>query len=203
MRTLVLSIAAGWLIANAAIAGECCKAPPTCGEVQTCGGPNCCGHCGCKCCCEKYCQVVCEMKEIKKFCWVVHCEDFCASLPGCPGHCRNTNGGCCEACERMVQGNGCGCGKKCCDPCAVEESKCRVPPKCGNVRTRKTLEKKEIICKIPCYKCVVVYCCPHCGAECGAPQPAAPAPAAPAPSAPGKTTDNAPMPPLATASANP
>jgi hypothetical protein len=37
------------------------------------------------------------------------------------------------------------------------------------VRQRKVLEKREIICLVPCYKCVVVYCCPNCGAdhECG------------------------------------
>ena len=67
-------------------------------------------------------------------------------------------------------------------------------------RMKKTLEKKEIICKAPAYKCVVVYCCPSCGAcrECGAqPAPAKPAALSPTP-APGKTTKNSP-PPLASA----
>jgi hypothetical protein len=72
-------------------------------------------------------------------------------------------------------------------------------PNCGKVRTKKTLEKKEITCKIPSYKCVVVYVCPKCGSKCseGA-QPEPPSPEAPAPPlapAPApKTTITAPPP---------
>jgi hypothetical protein len=65
------------------------------------------------------------------------------------------------------------------------------------VREKKTLEKKEVVCKVPSYKCVVVYCCPQCGGEEKA-APSAPPPAkpeAPAP-APGRTTLEAPMPPV-------
>jgi hypothetical protein len=193
MRTFVLSLAVGWLLANASVAMEACKTPAACAEVQTCGSTDHCGRCGSCCACEKYCRVVRETKEIKKTVWVVKCEDFCVPLPNC-GH-----GGCggCEACkaaENCGAEPACndGCGTKC-DPCTVEKNKCIVPPKCGKVREKKTLEKKEIVCKVPSYKCVVVYCCPNCGAqECGAEK----APAAPA-SAPSKTTQNAPLPPLA------
>jgi hypothetical protein len=33
MRTLVLSLAVGWLAASAAIAADACKPPAACGEV--------------------------------------------------------------------------------------------------------------------------------------------------------------------------
>ena len=72
------------------------------------------------------------------------------------------------------------------------------PPKCGHVRCRKKLVKKEITCEVPVYKCVVEYvCCDCCGPSCGvctepaAPMPTAtgapaeaPIPAAPIPAAP-------------------
>jgi hypothetical protein len=91
--------------------------------------------------------VVCEMKTITKHCWCVECEEFCAPLPnlGLDGK------GCCASCG--VQG----CGGSCpsgCDACP--------PPKCGKVRSRKRLIKKEITYQVPVYKCVVV---PTCG--CG------------------------------------
>jgi hypothetical protein len=207
MRTITLSLAIGWLIANAAIAGEACKAPAACTEVETRGSPNCCGNCGCHCGCEKYCKVVCETKEVKKTVWAVHCSDFCAPLPNCGCH----GCGCGEACKAGAAEAAC-CqsdGKKC-NPCASEENKCIVPPKCGKVREKKTLEKKEVTCKVPSYKCVVVYCCPHCGAEqCNdqSAPPAAPSPVKPAtpPSAPvpSKATQDSPLPPVAaTASVN-
>ena len=205
MRTLVLSLAIGWLLADAAAATEACKTPAACTEVQTCGSADHCGRCGSRCPCEKYCRVVCETKEVKKTVWVVTCSDFCAPLPNCGhkgcGNCAACNAG--EACgAEPACSDGCGGAK--CDPCAVEKNKCLVPPKCGKVREKKTLEKKEIVCKVPSYKCVVVYACSNCGGqECGgekAPATApANAPAAPAP-APSKTTQNAPLPPIVGAS---
>jgi hypothetical protein len=180
MRPFVLFSAVAWLIAGTAVAGEPCKLPAACGEAQACGSPNCCGRCGCSCACEKFCRVVCEMKEVKKTCWVVKCQDFCAPLPGCKhGCCERGDGG--EPCPGEA---GCpnDCHKKC-NPCAGEEKKCFVPPKCGKVRERKVLEKKEVICRVPSYKCVVVYCCPQCGADFdsgGRPAPPpGPAPAKP------------------------
>jgi hypothetical protein len=203
MRTFVLSLAIGCVMASAAIAAEAGNSPAACTEVQTCGSPNCCAHCGCCCKCEKHCQLVCETKEVKKSVWVVHCQDFCAPLPGC-GH----NGCCdCEACQAAraceAQATCCEGGNGKCNPCAKEENKRLVPPKCGKVREKKTLEKKEVVCKVPSYKCIVVYCCPQCGAQqCqGAePQPAPATPAAPtmAPPAPMpmKTTLLPPAPPV-------
>jgi hypothetical protein len=160
MRTFVLSLAMSCLIVNAAIAGEACKAPAACGEVETCGSTHHCGRCGCNCCCEKHCQVVCETKEVKKTVWVVHCEDFCAPMPSCGHGC-----GCGEACEAGAAEAACCRSCDRCNPCARDENKRIVQPNCGKVREKKTLEKKEVICEVPSYKCVVVYCCPHCGTE--------------------------------------
>lgn len=90
MRTLVLSMAMGMLIVSAAAASDAGdNIPAACKEVQTCGAPDCCAHCGCHACCEKYCRVVCEMKEVKKTVWVVKCEDFCTHCP--VAHCNAMN----------------------------------------------------------------------------------------------------------------
>jgi hypothetical protein len=158
-----------------AIADEACKAPEACKEVQTCGSENCCSHCGRHCGCEKSCKIVCEMKNVKKTVWVVHCGEVCTMLPGCPlsGHCCDKN---CKECNQFpckeCEANG---GK--CNACASLENRNYNTPKCGRVRESKTLEKKEITCKVPTYKCVVVYSCPQCNQEKGeAPAPATPAP---------------------------
>jgi hypothetical protein len=202
MRMLTLSVAVGLLIAGTAIAADACKQPPACTEVQTCGSAERCAHCGRVCQCEKHCQVVCEMKEVKKHVWVVKCEDFCTSMPSCKHGC-----GCCGACkagETCTAAPTCDEGCKHCDPCAAEGKKCVIPPKCGKVRTKKTLEKKEVVCKVPSYKCVVVYSCPNCECNqgCDGQQVAPEAPKAPAPApAPGKTTiQEAPLPPAMGAS---
>jgi len=191
VRIFVLSLAIAWLIAAPALASDACKSPAACAEAQTRGSPDQCGHCGRHCGCEKHCRVVRETKEVKKHVWVVKCSDFCAPLPNCGRSC----GGCgnCEACAAEAA-RGEGCDKKC-DPCARENDKCLVPPKCGKVREKKTLEKKEITCKVPSYKCVVVYACSRCGArECGDDK------ATPAAPAPGETTQDPPLPPVVGAS---
>jgi hypothetical protein len=195
MRNLALPLALGCLIASATIAGEPSKTPSPCGEAQTCGSPALCGRCGNHCCCEKYCKIVCEMKEVKKTVWVVKCSEFCTMMPNC-GHDDCCGCESCQAGKSCAEPScGCECGKKC-DPCAAENNKCYVPPKCGKIREKKTLEKKEVVCKVPSYKCVVVYCCPQCGGEEKA-SPSAPPPANPAPSpAPSKTTLDAPLPPI-------
>jgi len=183
---------ASWLFAlgvlmagGAAVVGEDVKAPAACREVQTYGSPDCCARCGSACPCEKHCRVVCEMKEIKKTVWEVHCEDFCAPLPqlGRCG-CRACGDSCSDDARCGVEG----CDGSQCDPCAVENGKNYVPPKCGKVRGKKTLVKKEVVCKVPSYKCVVVYACPNCGGCDGA--EAEKAPAAPEP----KTAPPAPLP---------
>lgn len=205
MRTFLISLAIAVLVASAAIAADTCNVPAACKEVQTCGAPDSCGRCGCRASCEKYCRVVSEMKEVKKTVWVVKCDDFCAPLPRCPLQCAEGCGSCgkegCPAasCE--------GCGKSC-DPCANLENRNYIPPKCGKVRNKKTLEKKEVVCKIPAYKCVVVYACANCGPNCGGEKTEPPAPSAtspaptmpPAPPPPSKTTHDAPLPSIVSAS---
>jgi hypothetical protein len=200
MKIYALSLALGLLTTGNALAADTCTppAPEACKEVQTCGSPDCCAHCGGHGCCQKYCRVVCEMKEVKKTVWAVKCEDFCAPLPSCPLHCNE----CCKSCQEescKVCTCGTDCGKTC-DPCADLENRNYYPPNCGKVRTKKTLEKKEITCKIPSYKCVVVYACPECGQKCAegakseSSPPAAPEPPpAPAPT-PTKTTVTMPSP---------
>lgn len=201
MRIFLISLAIGMLIVYAAVApadiGNA-TASEACSEVQTCGDPNCCAHCGCHACCEKYCRVVCEMKEVKKTVWVVKCEDFCAPLPGCPCDCGDG----CESCDKKACNEpGCeNCCGKSCDPCTSIENRNYVPPKCGKVRTKKTLEKKEITCTIPSYRCVVVYACANCGAKCGGEKAEPQTPAAPLPAPAPKTTQNALHQPLVSTS---
>jgi hypothetical protein len=202
MRIVTLSLAIAWLAVGTTMAADACKAPPACTEVQTCGEADHCGRCGCAGKCEKRCYIVCEMKEIKKHVWIVHCEEFAPLLPGCGKGCNGC--GCCDADQGCVAEPACcgGCDKGC-DPCAAEKNKCLVPPKCGKIRTTKKLEKKEVVCKVPRYKCVVVYCCPSCCAHEGCDsQPTAPVPgkpAAPAPT-PAKAVETAPLPPAANVS---
>jgi hypothetical protein len=90
----------------------------------------------------------------------------------------------------------CGKCKNCCDPCAVENAKKIVPPKCGIVRCKKTLEKKEVTCKVPGYKCIPVCpCCDGCGTGCGA-QGGPPAEEKPADATKATTLQRLPMAPL-------
>jgi hypothetical protein len=203
MKTIVisLSLAVGWLAADAAVAAEPCKTPGACAEVQTCGGPRCCANCGSACQCEKRCQVVCQMKEVKKTVWVVRCEEFCPLLPRCGhGGCKGCDGCGSSAGTETCESPGCRehCGKKC-DPCAAEKNKHYVPPKCGKMRTKKILEKKEVVCLVPSYKCVVVYACPSCcGSQNGDEQaPAAPTKPAtpPPPPQPDRNAERAPLSP--------
>lgn len=206
MKRILISLAASLLVGGASYAGDACAKPETCGPTEICGSPDCCGRCGYKGCCEKHCKIVCEMKEVKKHVWEVKCEEFCPLLPSCG---RDS---CCDNCgQKCAEGEVCcgDCKEKSCDPCAGENEKAdrMKTPTCGKMRVKKTLVKKEVICKAPSYKCVVVYSCANCGAqECNgesvSPAPAKPtAPRAPAPApAPPKTTQTAPLPPVAGAS---
>jgi hypothetical protein len=196
MKIYALSMTLGVLIASSALAADanCVPAPEACKEVQTCGSSDCCAHCGNHACCEKYCKVVCEMKEVKKTVWVVKCSDFCAPLPACPlNSCDGCKSGCkddsCTQCD--------GCSDKSCDPCASLENRNYRQPNCGKVRGKKTLEKKEITCKIPSYKCVVVYACAGCGCKLDDCQKSeTQAPTNPNPTPAPKTTNVAPLPPI-------
>ena len=143
MRTYALSLAIGLLITSS---GNCrgsrqCSCPGACKEVQTCGAPDCCANCGSRGCCEKYCRVVCEMKEVKKIVWVVKCEDFCPLMPGCPLHCEEG----CESCGKEgCKASSCeGCGKYC-NPCAsLEESQLRTAQVRQGARRRRLWRKKK------------------------------------------------------------
>lgn len=183
MRILVLTAAVGLFLAGGATASDGCSQPGCCDEVQ-----ECCGRCGGK----TVCQIVCEMKKVKKTVWTYECEEFCPLLPGCGplGHL-----GCNECCSSQC-GDDCGecgsCGTDACcgkDPCASLRRPMH-PPQCGKVRTRKTLVKKQIVCEVPVYKTIVV-CAGGCG-ECSA--AAATAEAAPVPQRPVLTA--APLPPV-------
>ena len=150
MRTVLLFLAVGFLSTDVARAWDW-PLVPACGDQKQ----DCCSRCGVK----KVCKVVCEMKEVKKTCWEVECEEFCVPLPGL-GKSRCADQGCCEVT---------GCGDECSDGC--ENDVCQslrerpmVPPKCGEVRCRKKLVKKETTCEVPVYKCVLV---PACGCGSG------------------------------------
>jgi hypothetical protein len=192
---MVLTTLIAVLIASTAVAGEMgnLPSPGACREVQTCGDPGCCGQCGCHACCEKYCKVVCEMKEVKKTVWVVKCSDFCAPLPGCPKLCND----CCESCDQeKCEGANCDCCCKKCNPCDSLTNRNYFPPKCGKVREKKTLEKKEVVCKIPSYKCIVVYACGECGSKCGGEKVEQKEEPTTAPAPTPKTTQTFPLPPI-------
>ncbi len=182
------TMAAMLLIAGSAVAGEC-------GQAMA-GSPTCCAHCGCQASCQKkVCQVVCATKKEKKTRWVVKCEDFCAPLPSLlGGRCHGECGGTCESCQATPGCATCAQGGECCATC---KEKPLVPPKCGKVRTKKTLVKEEYEVEVPTYKCVVVYLCGQCceqgaveaGQSCAvaltsptpAPKTPTPDPAAPSP----------------------
>ncbi|NQT41389.1 MAG: hypothetical protein HQ581_28125 [Planctomycetes bacterium] len=179
MRTLIAMLAIGLLFAYAGPAAAECGG---CGQQH-----DCCGSCGV----QKTCQVVCEMKTVTKSCWVVECEEFCVPEPGCGSLKAGLRGdraaGGCAAGES----GGCGgCGE---DPCASLQ-KPMVPPRCGKVRTRKTLVKKDITCEVPVYKCVVVCGNADCGTGCGTGDVEEEAPLVEP--TPATTTDAAPLPPM-------
>jgi len=177
MRTFILSMAAALLAAGSASA------------VERCGGPRDCGACG-----KSDCRVVCEMKTVKKHCWVVECEQLCPTLPKCPKWCWGCFSFCGGKCSKKACGSGCGedaCGAGCGDACGKGcPSKRMVPPKCGKKRTVKKLVKKEYECEVPVYKCTACGACGSCGDGCG--EEAAP-PAMPA-EAPVPAVSRAPMP---------
>ena len=171
MKRMMLSTAFCLLLAGGAVAAERCSEPACCDPA-----PACCARCGQA----TVCKIVCEMKKVKKTVWTAECEEFCPLLPGCGplgvlGCCLNKSSDCgCDEGASCGPEEGCGCG---CDPCASLQRPMH-PPKCGKVRTRKTLVKKEITCEVPVYKTVVVCAggCGECGAAAAAPE-AAPVPA--------------------------
>lgn len=179
----LLAVSACFLLAYSATAQECC-------EPQ-----DCCKHCGCK----KVCKVVCETKKVTKTIWQVQCEEFCPQLPGRGplgrGPCCDP-GCCCEPCGEEAEAACSAEGSCCSDPCASLRCKPVHPPRCGKVRCRRKLVKREVICEVPVYKCVVVCCHGCCDPGCGCgEQEAAPAEPAEAPG-PSQAMDAAPLPPV-------
>ena len=144
MKVFVLS-----LVASAFVAGALFASAAIAGDCRN--QPACCDKPSCQ---QTACKVVCEMKKVTKHVWVVECEQICVSNPGCKHSCR---GGCDNGCSE-------------CGPCAELLSRPMVKPKCGKARCRKKLVKKEIVCEVPTYKCVVV----PCGSGCDDHESAAP-----------------------------
>jgi len=184
MKRILLTTVVGALLAGWVWAGDACVAPKACAPTS-----EACHICG-QHCPQKVCKVVCEMKEVKKTVWEVKCTEHCPPLP----RLRK------DACDCNCGDPGCegeaGC-KSCCDPCAALQPKRIVPPTCGLMRTKKELVKKEITCKVPVYKCVVV--CADCAAQCGVSEEQKPAeklPPAPAPAPKPKSAFFAPDPPV-------
>ncbi len=173
MRIILLSIAVVLASTGVGFAADC--GPPTCDEVQDCD------VCGCEAVCPQRCNIVCEMKKIKRTVWVVECEEFCTLLPNC------------DPCKRCgIKGR---CGDSCCDdPCAALQNRSVVAPKCAKVRARKKLVKKEIICEVPIYKGVVICGSAGCYDAIGIEPEKAASRIAPAP--PEAVTESAPMPPV-------
>jgi len=208
MRKLgvILSLATLALFAQAAVAQQCCApAGGDCG--MQCCAPAACHVCRKSCGPAKVCKVVCETIKVKKYCWCVECEEFCAPLPACMGAGLHAVDNSCAAgacgvdggCDAGCGGCDAGCGS--CGGFDIFRDKVYLAPQCDRVRSRKVLVKKEYECEIPIYRCVVV-CAGCCGEGCGtegeAAPPAAPEPEAPPP-APAPTQqafDAAPMPPL-------
>lgn len=204
MKKILLSLAVGLMVAGVSYAGDACAKPAACDPAEVCGAPNQCGRCGHKGCCEKHCKIVCEMKEVKKHVWEVKCEEFCPTLPSCGRNCGCNCGNPCTEGQACCTSCDCG-GRKGCDPCAGEDEKVSrmKTPTCGKTRVKKTLVKKEVTCKVPTYKCVVVYTCSSCGCNEGSGEQAAPAdakPVEPPPAPAPRTTQDAPLPPMLSAS---
>ncbi|MDZ7616519.1 MAG: hypothetical protein U1E05_05900 [Patescibacteria group bacterium] len=160
MRIMVTSLGVALVLASTAAvqAADCCAAPMACTPAVEacdpgCGGPG----------VRKVCKVVVEMKKVKKHVWVCECEEHCTGLPGTGLFSRwlDGSGSCSDsaACEPACGG----CGT--CDPCDAVRAQLHCPPKCGPVRTRKKLVKKEVECEVPSYKCVAVSV-PACRAGC-------------------------------------
>jgi len=195
--------------------------PEACDPAETCGpavcdpgcGPACCDP-GCMNCSRKVCRVVCDTKKVKKVIWQVQCEDFCPQLPACGvlhdcllGACKKKgccDPGCCETacceptcCEASCCGDACG-AMDCCDPCESvrkAHADCAAPPRCGKVRGKKKLLRKEIECEVPVYKCVVM-CVDPCGTSCGVSCGEGEVAPSKAPAEGGQETESAPLPPV-------
>jgi len=185
MRTLIVTVTMGlavW-IGQVAGAGEglVSHCDADCGAAVVLGGPHHCARCGCQAACRRYvCNVVCDVKKVTKTCWAVKCEPHCPLRPGCGAFLPQRTCGSCapEACTPDCGGQQCGC---------VSCQRCEVPPRCGHVRIRKRLMKKEITVEVPVYRCEVKYLCDECAPE---------EPAEAESDAHAESTSPAPLPPI-------
>src|SRR5947207_3352712 len=74
-----------------------------------------CNHCGCQAHCQKYCHVVCEMKDVKVTCYCCKEVDICL-----PGHSKKC-GEVCEpnpCCQAHPAECDCNCGHH--EPCFLD-----------------------------------------------------------------------------------
>ena len=153
MRTIVLLVSACCLISAVGRGADYRFISDYCDAAGASTVPNCdCDRGG-----TKACQVVCEMKEIKKTVWTVECEEFCAPLPGCGIRCSDHSS----------------CDTKCDDQPCFAAQKSPPCPTCGPLRSRKKLVPKEVSSKVPVYRCVVKdngHCCDD-GADKESPTP--------------------------------
>ncbi len=106
-----------------------------------------CDRCGCDCSPRRVCRVVCEMKETSKTTYGCKCEGFCV-----PGPSQWVRSACsCGHCEACRHGNWI--------------------PGCGEIKTRKVVDKKVEKVSKPTYKWVVEHLCPECVQGVATPPP--------------------------------
>jgi len=135
MRRIIPAAAIGCLLVTGAFAADGAPSPISIQKAGACKG---CGSL------KGDCKGVWEMKEVKKTVWEVQCEEFCVPMPSLF---ELWTGG--DKCDTPCKG---GVQKSCGEGCDVS-------PRCGKVRCRKKLVKKEVNCKVPVYKCVPAAAC--------------------------------------------
>ncbi len=214
MKTLGLSftVAACALLAQGTAAQDDRGTPSRCADCRR--------HAACR---KKVCRVVCDIKEVTKSYWCVECEEFCAPLPSCGSALKSCGGTCAQLARvfstpfwlwpRATSGSLWGLlgwgGSDCCsepacrpgcdagggDGCPAARAD---PPRCGPVRAKKKLVKKEVTREVPVYQCVVKHLCDPCSAACDAAEEAEPETeptAAPKPATERQALQPAPLPP--------
>ena len=188
MKTLGLSftVAACALLAQGTAAQDDRGTPSRCADCRR--------HAACR---KKVCRVVCDIKEVTKSYWCVECEEFCAPLPSCGSALRSLWGllgwGGSDCCSEPACRPGCDAGGG--DGCPAARAD---PPRCGPVRAKKKLVKKEVTREVPVYQCVVKHLCDPCSAACDAAEEAEPETeptAAPKPATARQALQPAPLPP--------
>lgn len=120
---------------------------------------DCCQHCGREAECRSVCRCINVEKKVEIACWGCKEEDFCVPGPSEMG---------CKHCEDVCDPKTCDCEKKgCCGHRRFiwwEASPCT-----ARTFTRKKLQKKIVVRKIPSYKWVTEQLCEECAADCSRP----------------------------------